>query len=728
MRTGRRWFNNVCIPIVALLALTLFSFSDVSAAQKTTSDITKPESDMLQFKAGNHILGFAPDRAYLVSMDHALSVQFLGIKGVMPKADSTALATGAADKASSLGKVVYQNLWEGISLTYIAAKEGITESTYHVAPGADVANIRLKYNVPIEKQKDGSLKFKFATGSITESAPVAWQDTDGKRLPVEVAFSIKDGTVGFEVGKYDNTRPLTIDPTYSWNTFYGAVGGSVYGTGISVDGSGNVYITGYSSASWNGPGSCTVAGTPPCPLHSNGNNFVLKLDSSGAYQWHTFYGGTSSSSDAGIAVDGSGNVYVTGYSYSTWGTPVNAFSGGYDIFVLKLNSNGALIWNTFHGSSGYELGHGIAVDGSSNVYVTGQSGATWGAPLHPYNGGWYNLFVLKLDSSGAYQWHTFYGSSNSGDLDYGNSIALDHSGNIYVAGKSDSTWGSPLHPHSAGDPNVFILKLDNNGTYLWHTFYGISSTNYGVGLALDSDSNIYVTSTSAAWGIPLHDYSGNWDIFVLKLDSAGAYKWHTFYGSAGNDDFGYGIAVDGSGNVYVTGTSQGNWGSPLSAYSGNADFFLLKLNSSGTYQWHSFYGSGNDDWGWGVAVDTSGKVYVTGGSNATWGTPIHSFIGNESVFVLKLDDLAGSARVLSGGLPISSYSKLQDAYNAATDGDTIQAQTMVFTESLTFVANINVLLKGGYNYDFLLNPLMTTVKGVLTIGGGTVTLENLIIN
>ena len=367
-------------------------------------------------------------------------------------------------------------------------------------------------------------------------------------------------------------------------------------------------------------------------------------------------------------------------------------------------------------------------EGDISYTKSSDSGATWGAPLHPYNGGWYNLFVLKLDSSGVLQWHTFYGSSNSNDLDYGNSIALDHSGNIYVAGKSDSTWGSPLHPHSAGDPNVFILKLDNNGTYLWHTFYGISSTNYGVGLALDSDSNIYVTSTSAAWGIPLHDYSGNWDIFVLKLDSAGAYKWHTFYGSAGNDDFGYGIAVDGSGNVYVTGTSQGNWGSPLSAYSGNADFFLLKLNSSGTYQWHSFYGSGNDDWGWGVAVDTSGKVYVTGGSNATWGTPIHSFIGNESVFVLKLDDLAGSARVLSGGLPISSYSKLQDAYNAATDGDTIQAQTMVFTESLTFVANINVLLKGGYNYDFLLNPLMTTVKGVLTISGGTVTLENLIIN
>ena len=527
---------------------------------------------------------------------------------------------------------------------------------------------------------------------------------------------------------------------YQWHTFYGAVGGTTYGTGISVDGGGNVYITGYSSASWNGPGSCTVAGVPPCPLHASGNNFVLKLDSTGAYQWHTFYGGTNSSADSGIAVDSSGNVYMTGYSYASWngpgsctiaGTspcPLNDFSGNYDSFVLKLDTNGAYQWHTFYGSSGYDLGHGIAVDGSDNVYVTGQSDSSWGLPLHPYSGGWYNLFVLKLDNSGAHQWHTFYGSSDSGALDYGNSIAVDGSGNIYVAGKSDVAWGSPINKHTVGDLNVFVLKLDNSGTYQWHTFYGPSNNNHGVGLALDSDRNIYVTGSGAGWtGTALHDWSGGWDVFVLKLNTDGIYQWHTFYGS-GNDEYGYGIAVDGSSNVYVTGTGNGTWGSPLSAYSGNYDVFLLKLNSSGTYQWNSFYGSGNNDEGWSVAVGTNGKVYVTGGSYATWGSPLHAFIGTESVFVLKLDDQDGSVRVIRGGNPFNSYSKLQNAYNAAADGDTIQAQTMVFSESLTFGANIAVLLKGGYNYDFVLNPLMTTVNGIFTISGGVVTVDNIIIN
>jgi hypothetical protein len=215
-------------------------------------------------------------------------------------------------------------------------------------------------------------------------------------------------------------------------------------------------------------------------------------------------------------------------------------------------------------------------------------------------------------------------------------------------------------------------------------------------------------------------------VFVLKLNTDGIYQWHTFYGS-GNDEYGYGIAVDGSSNVYVTGTGNGTWGSPLSPYSGNNDFFVFNLNTNGTYQWHSFYGSGNNDEGWSVAVGTNGKVYVAGGSYATWGSPLHTFIGNESVFVLKLDDQDGSVRVIRGGNPFNSYSKIKNAYDAAADGDTIQSRTMVFNESLTFASDINVLLKGGYNYDFLLNPLMTTVNGIFTISGGAVTTDNIII-
>ena len=222
MKTGHRWSEVAIVFITALSALTSFSFSDVSAAQKSLRDSYASDSTMLQFKAENHILGFAPDKAYLASMDHALNVQFLGTKGVMPTSDTNAPSSNTPAKASPLSKIVYQNLWEGISLTYVATQYGITKSTYDVAPGADVSNIRLHYNVPIEMKKDGSLEFKFDTGNVTESAPIAWQEINGKMQTVEVAFRIADGAVEFQVATYDRTQPLIIDPTYQWHAGFSA--------------------------------------------------------------------------------------------------------------------------------------------------------------------------------------------------------------------------------------------------------------------------------------------------------------------------------------------------------------------------------------------------------------------------------------------------------------------------------------------------------------------------
>ena len=136
-------------------------------------------TDTVQFKAGGHLLAFQPRKVYLASLDHALSVEFLGTSGVMPKTAAEGGETGKESKVPSLRRVVYEELWEGISLTYEAREGGIAESTYRIGPWVDVSKIRLGYNVPVEVQRDGSLKFKFDRGYLTESPPVAWQEIGG---------------------------------------------------------------------------------------------------------------------------------------------------------------------------------------------------------------------------------------------------------------------------------------------------------------------------------------------------------------------------------------------------------------------------------------------------------------------------------------------------------------------------------------------------------------------
>ena len=623
------------------------------------------ENTMLQFRSGGHILGFQTKKAYLASLDHALSVEFLGTKGVAPSQIKTRI--GETADARALGAVHYKNLWEGISLTYEATEKGIAESTYHVAPKADVSSIRFRYNVPVDLQKDGSLRFSFERGFLTESAPVAWQEIADKQVPVEVAFKVSEGEVGFRVGKYDPRYPLTIDPTYAWHTFYGSNSDEA-AYGIAVDGDGNIYVTGVGSITWNGP-----AGQAPLHAYSGGGDFfVLKLDSSGVYQWHTFYGSNLGSAYAyGIVVDGNGNTYVTGNCNHTWngpGTPgpapLHAFtSSDYGMFVLKLDTNGAYQWHTFYGSGG---ANAIALDGGGGVYVTGTAGVTWNGPsgqvpLHAFTTslpGWNygDLVVLKLDTNGAYQWHTFYGAS--GGSETGRAIAVGGEG-LYVTGYCATSWtgpsaAAPLHAYSGGGVgNIFVLKLNGNGAYQWHTFYGTVNGATAYAITADAYGNVYVVGTgSETWNgpagqAPLHGYVGSYvaNILALKLDSAGAYQWHTFYGSSiGNK--GSSVALDSNGGVYVGGNSSGTWTgpagqAPLHTFGSGYGIAILKLDSAGSYQWHDFYGSPSSSYANGIAVSGPDMVYVTGYSTNSWNgpagqAPLHARTGGSwEIFVLK---------------------------------------------------------------------------------------------
>ena len=624
-----------CLHLIAIVVLLIGAFNLIPELNAQAARLIEP-SDLLQFTAAGHILGFQAEGVYVAAGDHMLRVGFSGTKGVAPVAEG--VATG--DKqAQSMSRVTYSNLWPGVTLNYDRVAGGVVQSSYLLEPGSDVSQIRLCYNAPVEIEVGGGLRIKYETGQIRESAPIAWQYINGRRISVEVNFCILDSSicnpvVGFALGQYNPAYPLIIDPTLQWNTFMGSTNTDDSGRAIAVDGNGNVYVVGYSGA-W---------GSPVNAFAGAGDAFVAKLDSDGSLLWNTFMGSSSTDYGYAIAVDGSGNVYVSGESLTTWGSPVNAYSGFSDVFVAKLDSDGSLLWNTFMGSSSNDYGRAVAVDVSGNVYVAGYSEATWGLPVNGFTDGENDVFAAKLNNNGVRQWNTFMGSSNN---DLGWAIAVDTSGNVYVAGISNATWGSPVNAYTgSGWADAFAVKLNNSGVRQWNTFMGAENPDFGRAIAVDGSGNVYVAGWSeATWGAPINTLAGGADAFAVKLNNSGVRQWNTFLGGSSTDD-GYAIAVDDNGNLYMAGESWATWGSPLNAFAGINDVFAVKLNRKGVRQWNTFMGSSSNDWGRAIALDGSGNVYVTGDSDDSWGSPVNAFAGPNDAFAAMLLPHLNSSEII----------------------------------------------------------------------------------
>jgi hypothetical protein len=408
-------------------------------------------------------------------------------------------------------------------------------------------------------------------------------------------------------------------PALEWNTFLGD-GSFAYAT--VIDDSGNIYVSGESWATW---------GSPVSPFSRECDAFVAKLDSNGNLLWNTFLGGTSIDGGYGIALDSGGDIYVTGYSYTSWGKPKHSFAGECDAFAAKLNSQGKLLWNTFIGGKDLDVGKSITLDSSGNIYMTGDSNSTWGSPVKAFSGGC-AAFAVKLDSSGVVQWNTFLSGT---DVVYGIDLAVDNRGNVYITGDCWFEWGKPLNPF-AGEGDVYVAKLNSNGVRKWHTFLGGEDVDWGGGIALDENGNIYVTGSSwATWGSPVKSYVRELDAFAAMLNSDGILQWNTFLGGKENDS-GKGISISENGHIYVSGQSRKTWGKPIIPFTGKYDAFAASLDSSGALEWNTFLGGSDWDSGDDLAVDDSGNVYVTGTSFADWGSPVNPFPPYNAAYVAFL--------------------------------------------------------------------------------------------
>jgi hypothetical protein len=416
-------------------------------------------------------------------------------------------------------KVKYEQIYSGIDLVYYRNQRQL-EYDFIVSPGADPKRIACDITGAsrIRQNAQGDLVLKMQAGSKGKSEeeirwhkPVVYQEKDAARRKIAAHYVITNkNRVGFELAKYDSSKPLYIDPLI-YSTY---LGGSGYGMGIAVDSSGNGYLTGVTPST----------GSP--------HAFVTKVNPTGsAVVYSAYLGGSLSEDGYGIAVDDVGNAYVTGFTDSndfpvTPGAFQKVCGGGCaygNAFVTEFNAAGsALVYSTYLGGSGGDQGSGIAVDNSGNAYVTGTTDSndfpvTAGALQTTY-GGDGDAFLTEVKSTGsALVYSTFVGGSSN---DVGTGVALDSSGNAYVTGWTASTdfpTMNPLQPLLDGSFDVFMTKLNTTGSALiYSTFLGNAAS--GSAVAADGVGNAYVVGTVVG-SIPPLPVPSRWLIMAIPTPS-----------------------------------------------------------------------------------------------------------------------------------------------------------------------------------------------------------------
>jgi hypothetical protein len=603
-------------------------------------------------------------------------------------------------RVAHFGRVRYEGVYPGIDLIYYGNGDQL-ECDWIVAAGADPRRIQLRLasaTAPRLDKASGDLELESAGSVVRLRKPLAYQVAAGRRVAVDAHYALaSDDRINLAFGHYDTAEVLIIDPVLSYSAYVGGSGFNI-GHGIAVDSRGNAYITG-STDSANFP----LARPLPTKSVFRGiaNAFVSKLSfdpntAALTLVYSTYLGGSRGSEGdegLGIAVDHRGNAYVTGQARSD-DFPLmhplstnNVLRGTADAFVSKLSFDTktatlSLVYSTYLGGSSFDVGNGIAVDAHGNAYVTGQTDSADYPLAHPLATNSVlraaaNAFVSKLSFNGTTSTLKLAFSTYLGGLggDQGNGIAVDARGNAYVTGTTNSADFPLAHPLASnralrGSANAFVGKLNFDAkaatlSLAYSTYLGGSGLDRSLGIAVDGRNNAYVTGFTTSPDFPaVHPLPapnnvlrGFQNAFVSKLSfndrtPALTLAYSTYLGGSGFIDEGRSIAIDGQGNAYVTGTTN-SADFPLvrplptnRVLQGFDDAFVSKLSFDVrspvlTLTYSTYLGGSSFDAGDGIAVDTRGNAYLTGGTKSADFPLVHPLLApnaskGQDAFIAKI--------------------------------------------------------------------------------------------
>jgi hypothetical protein len=615
----------------------------------------------------------------------------------------------------SFNKIRYQNIYNNIDLIFYLNSENKLEYDFVVKPGGNIADIKFQYkgNVDIKITDNGSLHITNPMGSLTEKTPFTYLQNNNREVASQ--FQLNDGVVSFKVDKYNENEIIVIDPTLEWGTYFG---GSMEENvcGIIGDGNGYLYITGYTTSisgiATSGSYNSTANGST-----SNGYRdcFLAKFGSDGTLEWATYYGGESIDDGVSISLYGSSYIYMSGSTASSSGISYgsvyqNSLDGNsFNAFLAKWKSDGTLDWSTYYSPDAAETsttGRDVYTDPSGNIYMVGDY-YNYNSSSSSYE---LNAFIVKFNSSASLLWYASIGGSED---EICTSVCSDANSNVYMAGytKSESSIASSGYQNTlSGGYDAFLVKFNQNGTLKWSTYYGGSDDENTNDIKADANNYIYlVGSTSSSSEIASGGFQNSQgsatDGYIVKFSSTGKLKWASYYGGD-EDDVINAISIDSKNNLYVAGTTSSSSGMNTSKgyqsmIGGYKDGFIAKINSSGSFQWGSYYGGLNSDFIHDIYANRAGakiNIYAGGDTYSTNGISTSTAYqttcaGYDDGFIVKFSE---------NNVPIST------SFSIAAENNT---EIMESDQQEDQAASINNLANFSNQFNIYPNPS----SGIVTI-------------